>query len=125
MNDQPLAAASALADLLARENAALEALDVPAATALLPAKREATDAVLRTRPALAALPPDRWPAARETLARLDAEAARNRELLGRAIRVQGRVVELLARAVPPRRATYGGVAARAAHAPPVAVSLRA
>ncbi len=121
--DEPIAAARALVEVLERENAALERLDMPAATALLATKRAATEALLRTRAGLRTLTPARCQAARDALARLDAEGARNRDLLARAIRVQGRVVALLARAVPPARTTYGGAAAT--RSSPIAVSLRA
>ena len=119
---EPVGAAQALADILERENAALERLDMPAASALLVAKRAATEALLRTRAGLRTLTPARWQAARDALGRLDAEGARNRDLLARAIRVQGRVVALLASAAPPPRTTYGGANTRSS---PIAVSLRA
>lgn len=120
---EPIAAAHALAEILARENAALERLDMPAATALLAAKRTATETLLRCRAGLRSLTPARWQAARDALTRLDAEGTRNRDLLARAIRVQGRVVALLAHAVPPARTTYGGTAKTSSS--PIAVSLRA
>lgn len=123
MDHDPIAAAEALTDLLMRENAALAAVDMLAATGMLAEKQAATEALLRARAGLATLNPARWQAARAALARLDEAGARNRELLARAIRVQGRVVALLARAIPPVRATYG--VARATSSAPVAVSLRA
>lgn len=105
MHPDPIAAAGHLADVLDAENAALLALDVPGATALLPAKERAAaalaHALAHTRPA----PGDDGPApgddgpARDVAARLDEAARENRRLLERAMRVQGQVIGALARAV--------------------------
>jgi hypothetical protein len=113
--------AAGLAAVLARENAALAALDFPAAAALLPAKTAAL-AALQQAPAT---PP---PAglARE----LPALVADNRRLLERAILVQGRVIGIIARAAPRATAgapvSYGRDGARAwgRHQPAVAMSAR-
>lgn len=100
MHPDPIAAAGHLADMLDAENAALLALDVPGATALLPAKERAAAALAHalahahTRP----LPDDDGPA-RDAAARLDAAARENRRLLERAMRVQGQVIGALVRAV--------------------------
>ncbi len=123
MDHDPIAAADALTDVLSRENAALAVVDMLGATGLFAEKQAATEALLRARAGLATLNPARWDAARAAIARLDEAGTRNRELLARAIRVQGRVVALLARAAPPQRATYG--MSRPATAAPVAMSLRA
>ena len=87
MDHDPIAAAEALTNLLMRENAALAAVDILAATGMFAEKQAATDALLLARAGLATLNPARWQAARVALARLDEAGARNRELLARAIRV--------------------------------------
>jgi hypothetical protein len=96
MSDSP---ALRLADLLTRENAALAALDFPAAAALLAEKTAALAA-------LQAAPPGTM--APGNLARtLPALVADNRALLERAILVQHRVIGIIARAAP--RAASGAV----------------
>lgn len=128
-----LAAASArLAGVLARENAALAALDFRRAASMLDEKQDAA-----SRFALAwerANPLSPGAEARElaALARgLDAAAAANRRLLEQAITVQGRVLAVIARAVPrsasaPAGPHYraGGVATAPPRAP-LTLSLRA
>lgn len=96
MEADPLAAAGRLADVLAAENAALSALDLPGATALLPAKEQAAAELMRV---LAGSPPhpEDGPA-RDAAARLDALARENRRLLERALQVQEQVIAALARA---------------------------
>lgn len=86
MSDQAVAA---LADVLARENAALAAMDMHGATALLAEKRAA----------LAALEGAATGAREPALARLRQLAAENRVLLERAMAVQSRVIALLVHAV--------------------------
>jgi hypothetical protein len=114
-------AAAALAEALAAENAALAAFDLGRAAAMLPAKQAAADALAALLPAT---PED---AARPLAARLRDLLAENRVLLERAIRVQGRVLRLVAQALPqplPRR--YGATGAAAAGSvTPVIVSARA
>lgn len=81
-----------LADILAAENAALAAFDLGGAAALLDAKTRAAAAFQAARAT--------WPdpdAVSTPLLRL---AEENRRLLQRAITVQGRVIELVARAIP-------------------------
>ena len=93
------APARALAAVLARENAALAALDLPAATALLEAKQAALATFAAATPPAAArgvLMP--------VLRELDALAADNRALLARAIAVQSRVIALVAGAGSPAAA---------------------
>lgn len=128
------AAAAALADLLARENAALAALDLPRATVLLQQKSQAFAAfereVLRARPAFDPSDAERadWRRLGDTLRGLGEE---NRRLLERAIAVQGRVLASIARAVPkalagaaPRYGAGGGLRP-AARVPAIALSARA
>jgi hypothetical protein len=82
-----------LADVLARENAALKRMDLPAAVALVPQKEAALAEMTRTAPKAATQSP-----ALRTLAGL---AEENRVLLERAIEVQTRIVRLVARAIVP------------------------
>ncbi|MDA8253872.1 MAG: hypothetical protein M0Z28_32510 [Rhodospirillales bacterium] len=122
MTPRQIAAAVALADTLARENAALAALDLAGAAAMLDAKQAAAAAFAAAQATPAA--PD---AAHQRLAaQLRDLADENRRLLERAIRVQGRVLEVVARALPkPPGRRYGatGAPARGAVAP-VIVSAR-
>ena len=96
MEPDLLAAAGRLVDVLRAENAALSALDLPGATALLPAKERAaaelTRALAQPRPAPGSGP------ARDAAVRLGELARENRRLLERAIHVQGQVIGTLARA---------------------------
>lgn len=98
-----IAAAVRLADVLQTENAALAALNMPAAVRLLPEKLAAADA-------FAAAQAGADVGARERQAgrhgieldavarRLQALAAENRRLLDRAMLVQGRVIATVAKA---------------------------
>ena len=96
METDPLAAAERLADVLAAENAALSALDLPGATALLPAKERAAAGLTRALAGFRPSPEDG--PAREIAARLDGLARENRRLLERALRAQEQVIAALARA---------------------------
>ena len=87
-----------LADTLARENAALDALDVAGAAVLLPAKRTAL-AALAEADALS-IPPEHRGLMADAVRRLQAVAAENRRLLQRALTVQGRVIEVIVGALP-------------------------
>jgi hypothetical protein len=131
-----IAAAVRLADVLATENAALTALNLPAAARLLPEKLAATDAFTAAQAGARAGAragaqvgakeggaPGRPSAELETVAgRLRELAAENRRLLERAMLVQGRVIATVAkaaRATAERTApTYGarGTARRLAAA---------
>jgi hypothetical protein len=96
-----------LADVLARENAALKELDLRAAAALIAEKQAAIDALA----ASAAAPP------RPDLGqRLRTLVMENHALLERAIRVQTRVIEIVASAYKPAAGTrtYGPSGERAA-----------
>jgi hypothetical protein len=87
MSNDAASPAVRLAAILSEENAALAALDFPRAVALLPAKTLAAEAVLAAPDATAA--PLLAPLAEE-----------NRRLLQHAMSVQGRVIEIIARAIP-------------------------
>jgi hypothetical protein len=105
MSGTPAGAAAALAKVLARENAALAALDFAAATALLPAKQEAAEAFARAVEAEAHAPADR-----ATAERLQ-------------ILVLGLLAQALRPPVGPRYGMHGLL--RDAAAAPVIVSARA
>jgi hypothetical protein len=95
MTPGTLQAAERLADILARENAALNRLDFPAAVALL-AGKEAALAEMAQMPE-----PVRTPALVALAQRMRVLAEENRVLLERAIGVQTRIVQIVARAVTP------------------------
>jgi hypothetical protein len=82
-----------LAKVLAAENAALQAMDFAAAGALLAAKHAAADALAAAMRAASASDP-----APRSLVELGTLADENRRLLNRALRVQRRVLDLVARA---------------------------
>ena len=84
-----------LAEVLARENAALKRMDFPAAVALVPAKEAALAEMARD-----ASPAAMRSAALQVLAGL---AEENRVLLERAIEVQTRIVRMVAQAIAPPR----------------------
>lgn len=101
-----LSAAARLVQVLTAENAALLALDAPAAAALLEEKlaaaRELAEAAAR-RPAARQTPESAGMALQ-----LRDLAEENRRLLERAILVQGRVLDLVARAARQGVAQSGG-----------------
>jgi hypothetical protein len=109
-----LRAGAALADVLARENAALQRLDFPAAVALVADKEAALANLAAHGEEMQQQPP---PAEAVTLGRhLNALAAENRTLLERAITVQTRIVGIIARAArPPTARSY---AANGQHSQP-------
>jgi len=102
MTPDLVAAANTLADLLARENAALKRLDFPAAMALVPAKEAALLGVTNGRTPAPAVSRD--PATLALGRRISGLVAENRLLLERAIAVQTRVVGIIVRAATPPRA---------------------
>ena len=114
-------AARRLAAVLERENVALAAMDLPAATALLEEKTAAL-AALREASAESPPSPDREPEGR----RLAALAADNHALLERAMVAQQRVIGIVAQAaaLALEEPAYGarGQAGRAAG--PVALATR-
>lgn len=132
MTVNAMMAAEGLADLLARENAALAAMDLPTATALVEAKRAATDAFVAAHARAATLgAAGSGPVAvPDVVRRLGELAAENRLLLERAMAVQQRVLAIIAEAAPrasmvaPRYGAAGGlVGARTAL--PVAITASA
>ena len=132
------AAAATLAAILTEENAALATIDLPRAAQLVPAKRAATDAFTGAHAHLAAARvatsgrPDGT--ARDMLAiaatQLRELAAENRRLLDRALATQGRVLDIIAQAVPrastqaPRYSPTGALVGRT-RALPVAITASA
>jgi hypothetical protein len=132
MTEDLVTAAGRLAEVLAAENAALAALDLPRAGAMLAAKTRAADAFVAAHgmshgasqgvsPGAGTAPPQR----------LRALLHENQRLLEHAITVQGRVIGVIARALPRALrdpvATRYGAQGRAAPArlSAVAVSARA
>jgi len=128
MTEDLATAAARLAEVLAAENAALAALDLPRAGAMLAAKTRAADAFVAAHgmsqgasPGAGTAPPQR----------LRALLHENQRLLEHAITVQGRVIGIIARALPRAMrdpvATRYGAQGRAAPArlSAVAVSARA
>jgi hypothetical protein len=103
-----------LADTLARENAALDALDLSGAVALLPQKRHALTVLAEAKSIV--LRPDLRPAMEVALRRLRELATENRRLLQHALTVQSRVIEIVAGALP-RPETAGRYAAPGARMP--------
>jgi hypothetical protein len=109
-----------LSALLMEENTALEAMDFARAGGLLAAKHAAADALAAA-----------WRAAEPTHAVTDKMRAlgelaeENRQLLKRAMRVQRRVLDLVAKAArtSPRGSRYAS-GGRLAEAPPSAQSLK-
>ena len=93
-----------LSALLIEENAALEAMDFARAGGLLAPKHAAADAL-----AAAWRAADPTPAVNEKMRNLGLLAEENRQLLKRAMRVQRRVLDLVAKAArtPPPNARYG------------------
>ncbi|PPQ26184.1 hypothetical protein [Rhodopila globiformis] len=102
MNNPALDAASRVAEVLAQENAALQRMDLPVAVALVPAKEAALADLARAAP----LPASALSPAVLALGRRLADLAEeNRVLLERAIGVQARIVQMIARAATPTRDT--------------------
>ncbi len=81
-----------LACVLEAENAALEAMDLPAAAALVTEKRAASEAFDAARKAA---PPTPSAALQNAAARLGSQAEDNRRLLERAMKVQTRVLGII------------------------------
>lgn len=107
MTEDLFEAASRLADILAAENAALEALDLAGAVALLPGKRSAAEAFIAAQSAPMA---DNRRGDIERVSRqLQPLAEQNKALLSRAMAVQNRVIALIARAtaLPNYGASHG------------------
>ena len=94
MTPDLFAATVRLASTLEAENAALLAMNLPAAAAMLPEKQAATEAFNAARTGRIT----RSPALQEAAARLAGQAEENRRLLERAIHVQTRVQGVIASA---------------------------
>ena len=124
MTDDLAAAVTRLAAVLAQENAALAALDLPAIGALLPEKQAATAALTAARAAAeGARTAERL---RPDAAQLAALAAETRRLLERAMTVQTRIMGLVARALPVTAAPgYRAGGAPPATRSPIAFALSA
>jgi flagellar biosynthesis/type III secretory pathway chaperone len=128
-----LAAANRLAELLAEENAALAAADIPRAIKLVEAKAEALASLHAmlplSSPGTTASGSEEWRQAEQLSRRLQHEMIENRKLLEQAIQVQSRIIGMIARAMPRALAAsaprYGakGVAQHLRQA--IAVSSRA
>jgi len=128
MSETIFAAATRLADILERENAALRALDFPAATALHDEKAGAL--AFLSPPA----EPDPRGIDRALAERLKALAMDNRALLAMALGVQGRVIEVIAGSIARQMAQSAPVycvgaprvgAPRAVGARPAAIAVSA
>jgi hypothetical protein len=119
-------AMEALAAVIEAETAALAAGDYPAAGRLSREKAGAAERFLAARARHAASPPPRLaePGVAGTLERLRGAVAANRAALERALAVQGRVIEAVARAARPPGT--GGYARRppVGSPPPVALLVR-
>jgi flagellar biosynthesis/type III secretory pathway chaperone len=105
MSNALIASASLLADTLAEENAALRALDLPRAAAMLPDKQRAAAGFMAAQ--AETIEAAQTEAAKSLVLRLQSLAQDNRLLLERAIAVQGRVIEVAARAAIPSVAPAG------------------
>ena len=119
-------AAAELSEMLHRENAALEAMDLAAAAAMLPEKRRVTETFANLREQAAG--GDAGIAA--AIAELRDLAEQNRLLLSRGITVQGRLIGLVARAAAEGAQSelefYGaGGMLRVARMPAMALAARA
>jgi hypothetical protein len=110
-----IAAAGALAEVLTRENAALAATDLAAATAILPEKQHAVAAFTAAVQAASGQGAGDAAGRRRAEAaatRLQALAAENRRLLERGLRVQGRVLAIVVKALPRVSGPAAGYGAR-------------
>jgi hypothetical protein len=132
MMDDLLAAATQLADVIAAENAALVALDLPSAIASSTSKQHAAEAFAAAlQRQTAPIAPDLRRQVEAMGRRLAALAEENRRLLQRAIAAQARVMEIIARAgrreLAARANRYGAFGTPVANARPrpIAISARA
>ena len=115
MTPELIEAAINLADLLEAENAALTALDLPRAAGMLAAKTAAMTSFEAARQRAQASPVAQK-VARDVTEKLGVAAEDNRRLLERAITVQGRVLETIARAARNQAAPQQyGARGRLAH----------
>lgn len=98
MNAPIIDAATRLADILTRENTALRAMDMAAATALLADKTQALADFTAAGEADARVPQTLRPIAESLARNLRDLVMENRRLLDIALHVQGRVLGVIARA---------------------------
>ncbi len=131
MTPELIEAATTLADTLARENAALAALDLPRAAGLLAEKQSSAEAFARAQAAAglqAVFDAEQRRLAAAIAARLSDIARENHRLLERALGVQRRVLNTVARAAAKavgRAPRYGATGALApVRQTPVVVSAR-
>jgi flagellar biosynthesis/type III secretory pathway chaperone len=120
-------AADQLSALLEQENAALQRMDIPSATALVEAKQQAIAELVAARGQ--ATPTDAAEIQASTQ-RLSDLAAANRSLLERAMLVQDRILGMIATALPRASGREGGYGAAGRNVtpnalPPMALSARA
>lgn len=112
MNETLIEATDALNDVLAEENALLDALDLPAAVGLLDRKRDAvaalqntlagwTPAAERDAPELSAEDTEKL---QDSMRRLAALSHANRAAIERGLALQTRLIQTIAQAVPRARA---------------------
>lgn len=101
MTERLIAAAMALADVLARENAALAALDLRGAGALLAEKRDAAQAFADAQAGSGVVSPRQQASVARPADRLRVLVGENRQLLEHALEVQHRVIGIVARASQP------------------------
>ncbi len=119
-------AADALASVLEQENQALEALDFAAALSLLGAKRKATISFVEAEKQVGSLPAAARPGIGARCSRLRTLVADNRRLLERALKAQGRVIAVIARAAhsgPEAAPRYGSRGRPVRFARPLALAL--
>ncbi len=107
MNDTLVGLIARLNDIIARENALLEALDLRRAGALVAEKLGAQKALQAACAELGADQPD--DALRSAIQLLDRLSAANREALERGLTLQMRLIQTIATAVPRARAAQAPI----------------
>ena len=117
MSTDLITAGGDLAELLAAENAALAALDLPLAVGMLPDKRRAAENFVAAQGT--PIPPWQRDSAARMVHRLEALALENKARLTRAMAAQSRVMGMIARAAAPAP-RYGAASAYGSGARPVA-----
>lgn len=107
MNETLIELTDALNGVLAEENALLNALDLPAAVALLDRKRNAVAALQNTLPswkAAADLSAEDAEKLQDSMQRLAELSHENRAAIERGLALQTRLIQTIAQAVPRARA---------------------
>jgi flagellar biosynthesis/type III secretory pathway chaperone len=105
--------ATQLCAVLAEENAALAQMDIPRATALVEAKRRATEQLMRAQRHGQLAP---TPSNRALAAQLAELSQVNKSLLERAMVAQNRIMACIARALPKAQAQHTPYSARGTQA---------